>query len=101
MHPRPDLRSRFVAVLAACLVCASVHAADRSTSFNLDGAVASPATYDLERLRALPAVTQRVVFGAQAHHYVGADLYALVVAAGIVTRPGAHNDALSKIVLAT
>ena len=82
-------------------LCSPAWSAQPSTSFTIDGAVATAATCDLACVRALPVTTQTVALGSRTPTFVGTNLYALVASAGVATRATVHNDVLSKLVLAT
>jgi DMSO/TMAO reductase YedYZ molybdopterin-dependent catalytic subunit len=68
-----------------------------TTQFQVGGAVAHPAIYDLSALRALPA-TQVAAGG---HQYAGVSLWSLLDAAGLAVNPGERNGRLAGYVLAT
>nr|WP_315595725.1 molybdopterin-dependent oxidoreductase [uncultured Cupriavidus sp.] len=68
-----------------------------STSFQLGGAVAHPATFDLAALQALPTVTRTV----GTNQYTGVNLWDLVNAAGIKTNATIKNDLLRFYLVAT
>lgn len=76
-----------------------------AASFQLGGAVDHPARLDAAALSARPAVPQSVAYssgsGAQTRSYVGADLWSLLVDAGLQADPARKNDLLSRYVLAT
>lgn len=71
----------------------------------IDGAVDRPASNGLRDLQAQPAVTQTVTFNSgttpQTHTYTGANLWALISAAGLQTDATRKNDVLNRYVLAT
>ncbi|WP_415117040.1 molybdopterin-binding oxidoreductase [Paraburkholderia sp.] len=68
-----------------------------STQFQLLGAIAKPATFDLAALQALPAVTRTVGTSS----YTGVSLWDLLNAAGIQTNSAVKNDLLGFYVIAT
>lgn len=68
-----------------------------STQFQLSGAVARPATFDVTALQALTPVTRTV----GANTYTGVGLWDLVNAAGISTNAAVKNDLLGFYVVAT
>lgn len=68
-----------------------------STQFQLGGAVARPATFDLTALQALTPVTRTI----GANTYTGVSLWDLVNAAGISTNASVKNDLLGFYVVAT
>jgi DMSO/TMAO reductase YedYZ molybdopterin-dependent catalytic subunit len=90
-------------VLAAT---SGLHAAPIPTQFILDGAVGTPATYNLAALQALPANTETVTFTAggtpTTDTYTGVTMSNLIASAGgITTNPAIKNDILRKYVIAT
>lgn len=108
------------AVAAACariwpavLACAGLAlsatepalAAPTTTSFDLTGAVNSPATYGLANLQALPATTESVTYGTGSGPvsatFTGAPLYSLLSAAGLQAPTGAKNGTLRDVMVAT
>ena len=76
-----------------------------AASFQLGGAVDHPAKVDVVALSARPQIAQSVAYssgsGAQTRSYVGADLWSLLVDAGLQADPARKNDLLSRYVLAT
>jgi len=68
-----------------------------STSFQLRGAVATPATFNLAALQALPVVTRTI----GANTYTGVSLWDLINAAGIQTNSAIKNDLLGFYLVAT
>ncbi|MDR5881791.1 molybdopterin-dependent oxidoreductase [Caballeronia sp. LZ032] len=68
-----------------------------TTQFQLSGAVATPASFDLAALQALPAVTRTV--GTTT--YTGVSLWNLLNAAGIQTSSTVKNDLLGFYLIAT
>jgi DMSO/TMAO reductase YedYZ molybdopterin-dependent catalytic subunit len=70
-----------------------------SPSFSIGGMVASPATFALADLQAMPSQTVNVQFtsgaGLEQHTYQGVPLYALLIAAGPQFNPSQKNDRLS------
>jgi hypothetical protein len=68
-----------------------------STQFQLLGAIAKPATFNLAALQALPAVTRTVGTST----YTGVSLWNLINAAGIQTNAAVKNDLLGFYVIAT
>jgi DMSO/TMAO reductase YedYZ molybdopterin-dependent catalytic subunit len=68
-----------------------------TTQFQLSGALAKPATFNLAALQALPAVTRTVGTST----YTGVSLWDLVNAAGIQTSSTVKNDLLGFYLVAT
>ncbi|SAK80806.1 Oxidoreductase molybdopterin binding domain protein [Caballeronia hypogeia] len=68
-----------------------------TAQFQLSGALAHPATYDLAALQALPAVTRTVGTST----YTGVSLWSLLDAAGIQTNAANKNDLLGFYLVAT
>ena len=68
-----------------------------STQFQLQGAIAKPATFNLAALQALPVVTRTVGTST----YTGVSLWSLINAAGIQTNAAVKNDLLGFYVIAT
>ncbi|WP_235012123.1 molybdopterin-binding protein [Caballeronia catudaia] len=68
-----------------------------TTQFQLSGAIAHPATYDLAALQALPAVTRTI----GANTYTGVSLWDLINASGIQTSATVKNDLLGFYLVAT
>jgi DMSO/TMAO reductase YedYZ molybdopterin-dependent catalytic subunit len=68
-----------------------------TTQFQLSGAIAHPATYDLAALQALPVVTRTI----GTNTYTGVSLWNLINAAGIQTSATVKNDLLGFYLVAT
>lgn len=68
-----------------------------STQFQLSGAIARPATFNLAALQALTPVTRTI----GANTYTGVSLWDLVNAAGLNTNAAVKNDLLGFYVVAT
>jgi DMSO/TMAO reductase YedYZ molybdopterin-dependent catalytic subunit len=93
---------RYVSNLVTLKVGTAVSAVHASgggttTQFQLSGAVAKPATFDLAALQALPVVTRTV--GSTT--YTGVSLWDLLNAAGIQTSSTVKNDLLGFYLIAT
>ncbi|NOG71386.1 molybdopterin-binding oxidoreductase [Roseicella sp. DB1501] len=76
-----------------------------SSSFDLGGAVAHPASFDAADLAALASVTLTASYssgaGAVSDTYTGVPLWTLLQEAGVTTDPAVKNDLLDFYVVAT
>lgn len=100
------LNSRVLGVAVLAFVATGVPApavSDPVSSFRVLGDVERPTTFDLQKLRQLPATQQNATYvtaGATAHQtFTGALLWDVVQSAGVTVDAQVKNDILRKTIL--
>src|SRR6202008_3152986 len=93
----------FVGTLATAAAYSQTR--ELSTHFRVRGDVEHKATFDLRKLRALPATTANVTYFASGQvvnaTFHGALLWDVLRSVGIATDPAIRNDILRKFVIVT